>query len=127
LLLLIAKADPDSRARLAAGFPRQVAAWEIWTHVGLVGFKDGSRHLTAAQLAAALALVPVPGGGTITDMRTAPAQADPSPGLALGRVLEAAGAQVVILGSCDFGRPSWSEHLSVTLPDGTELDIDAGF
>ena len=30
LLHLIAKADPGNRARLRAGFPQEVAAWEMW-------------------------------------------------------------------------------------------------
>lgn len=30
LLLLIAKADPGNRARLAVAFPRAVRAWELW-------------------------------------------------------------------------------------------------
>jgi hypothetical protein len=47
LLLLIAKADPGNRARLRAGFPRQVAAWEWWMLSG----GDG----TAGQMEEALA------------------------------------------------------------------------
>jgi hypothetical protein len=51
LLLLIAKADPGNRARLRRGFPRQVAAWEIWQAAGL-------GDLTAGDVAAALAVIP---------------------------------------------------------------------
>ena len=51
LLRLIEKADPGNRARLRAGFPKHVAAWEMWQ-----ASPDGG--LTAAQLLAALASVP---------------------------------------------------------------------
>lgn len=50
LLLLVAKADPGNRARLRRGFPRQVAAWEMWM--------EAAPHLTAGGLADALATVP---------------------------------------------------------------------
>ena len=53
LLALIEKADPGNRARLRAGFPRQVAAWEIWAAAGGQG-------LTAGVLTAALEAVPDP-------------------------------------------------------------------
>jgi hypothetical protein len=46
LLLLIAKADPGNRARLRAGFPRDVAAWELWMASG--------GHMTAGELDTAL-------------------------------------------------------------------------
>jgi hypothetical protein len=32
LLVLIAKADPGDRRRLRQAFPREVAAWELWTN-----------------------------------------------------------------------------------------------
>jgi hypothetical protein len=51
LLHLIAKADPGNRARLRAGFPKHVAAWEMWQ-----AFPAGG--LTSAQFQAALASVP---------------------------------------------------------------------
>ena len=51
LLRLIAKADPGNRARLRAGFPKHVAAWEMWQ-----ASPDGG--LTSGQLHAALASVP---------------------------------------------------------------------
>jgi hypothetical protein len=50
LVTLIAKADPANRARLRAGFPKQVAAWERWV--------EASGRLTVADLYAALATVP---------------------------------------------------------------------
>ena len=53
LLTLIEKADPGNRARLRAGFPRQVAAWERWVAAG-------GRGLTAGALPAALETVPGP-------------------------------------------------------------------
>jgi len=46
LLELIAKADPGNRARLRAGFPRQVAAWEAW--------QMADPPLTAGQLDAVI-------------------------------------------------------------------------
>jgi hypothetical protein len=42
LLRLIAKADPQNRARLRIAFPVQVAAWEIWN--------IGAGTMTAAEL-----------------------------------------------------------------------------
>lgn len=51
LLALIEKADPGNRARLRAGFPRHVAAWEIWA-------ASGGQGLTSGILKAALAVVP---------------------------------------------------------------------
>jgi hypothetical protein len=50
LLSLIEKADPGNLARLRAGFPRQVAAWEIWM--------TDAATLTAGELKAALAATP---------------------------------------------------------------------
>jgi hypothetical protein len=50
LLHLIEKADPGNRARLRAGFPEHVAAWEIW--------RVQSATLTSGELQAALAAVP---------------------------------------------------------------------
>jgi hypothetical protein len=50
LLRLIAKADPGNRARLRAGFPKHVAAWEMW--------EQRSGLLTSGELHAALATVP---------------------------------------------------------------------
>lgn len=50
LLRLIAKADPGNRARLRAGFPKHVAAWEIWT--------EQSGTLTSGELESALRAVP---------------------------------------------------------------------
>jgi hypothetical protein len=51
LLRLIAKADPGNRARLRAGFPKHVAAWEAWQAAD-----PGA--LTAGELQAALRAVP---------------------------------------------------------------------
>jgi len=51
LLCLIAKADPGNRARLRQGFPKHVAAWEMWTERGGAG-------LTSGELEAALRAVP---------------------------------------------------------------------
>jgi hypothetical protein len=48
LLALIAKADPGNRSRLRKGFPRHVAAWELWMFGGIV------QSLTAGELAATL-------------------------------------------------------------------------
>ena len=45
LLRLIAKADPGNRARLRAGFPVHVAAWEVW--------HAADPPVTAAELQAA--------------------------------------------------------------------------
>jgi hypothetical protein len=50
LLRLIGKADPGNRARLRAGFPKHVAAWEMWTGSAVT--------LTSGQLHSALAAVP---------------------------------------------------------------------
>lgn len=50
LLHLIAKADPGNRARLRAGFPQHVAAWEMWT--------EADPPMTAGELAANIAHVP---------------------------------------------------------------------
>jgi len=50
LLRLIAKADPRNRARLRAGFPLQVAAWEIWM--------GAAPHITAGELADEFAHIP---------------------------------------------------------------------
>jgi hypothetical protein len=50
LLRLIQKADPGNRARLRAGFPKHVAAWEIW--------QESSGTLTSGELHAALGAVP---------------------------------------------------------------------
>ena len=51
LLRLIATAGAGNRSRLRAGFPKHVAAWEMWQ-----ASPDGG--LTSAQLHAALASVP---------------------------------------------------------------------
>lgn len=45
LLRLIAKADPGNRARLRAGFPVHVAAWEAWA-----GADPTDPPMTAAEL-----------------------------------------------------------------------------
>lgn len=50
LLRLIAKADPGNRARLRRGFPKQVAAWELWM--------EAAPEITAGGLASVLLSVP---------------------------------------------------------------------
>ena len=51
----------------------------------------------------------------------------PSPGVALGGPLTQAGALVTILGQTELPGGGVSEHLAVTLADGTELGLDVHF